>query len=125
MFVPRLATVFTVAGLALSAFADPIQTKGTIDEVTVYRGQALVSRSVPIDAPAGLAEVLVTDLPEHVVPASLFAESAAGAQGVEVRSVRYRIRPVLQDVNEEVRKLDARIRDLDDQIRGVQRRAEL
>src|ERR1043165_9476028 len=124
-FAPRLSTLFAVAGLALSAAADPIQTKGTIDEVTVYRGQALVSRNVPIDAVPGLAEILVTDLPEHVVPASLYAESAASGKGVEVRSVRYRIRPVLQDVNEEVRKLDEKIRGLDDQIRGAQRRAEL
>lgn len=120
----RLAAVFAVAGLAASAHADPIQTKGTIDEVTVYRGQAMVSRNVPIEAAPGLAEILVTDLPEHVVPASLFAESAGG-KGVEVRSVRYRIRPVLQDVNEEVRKLDAKIRDLDDQVRASQRKSEL
>jgi hypothetical protein len=120
---PRALALAAVSGLALSASADPIQTKGVIDDVTVYRGQALVSRAVTIDAGPGLAEILVTDLPEQVVPASLYAES--NGQGIEVRSVRYRIRPVLQDVNEEVRKLDDRIRDFDDKLRSVQRRTEL
>lgn len=123
MLAARSLAILAVSGLALSASADPIQTKGTVDEVTVYRGQALVSRSVAVDAPPGLAEILVTDLPEQVVPASLFAESRGA--GIEVRSVRYRVRPVLQDVNEEVRKLDARIRDLDDTLRSNQRRTEL
>ncbi len=120
---PRLLSVLTVSGLALSAFADPIQTKGTVDEVTVYRGQALVSRTVTIDAAPGLTEVLVTDLPDQVIPASLYAESSG--PGIEVRSVRYRIRPILQDANEEVRKLDAKIQELDDKLRSVQRRTEL
>lgn len=119
----RLVPLFAISGLALSAYAEPIQTKGTVDEVTVYRGQALVSRTVDLRADPGLAEVLVTDLPEHVVPASLYAEGAGA--GLEVRSVRYRIRPMLQDVNEEVRKLDAKLRDLDDKLRSVKRRTEL
>jgi hypothetical protein len=119
----RALAIAAVAGLALSASAEPIQTRGVIDDVTVYRGQALISRSVSVDAGPGLAEILVTELPEQVVPASLYAESSG--QGIEVRSVRYRIRPVLQDVNEEVRKLDDRIRTLDDSLRSVQRRTEL
>ncbi len=88
-------------------------TKGKLDEVTVYRGQALVTRLVEVPGPAGLREVVVTELPEHVQPASIYAESA---DGVEVRSVLYRIRPVEQDVREEVRKLDAEIRGVQDLI---------
>ena len=88
-------------------------TKGKLDEVTVYRGQALVTRLVEVPGPAGLREVIVTELPEHVQPASIYAESA---DGVEVRSVLYRIRPVEQDVREEVRKLDAEIRGVQDLI---------
>jgi hypothetical protein len=88
-------------------------TKGKLDEVTVYRGQALVTRLVEVPGPAGLREVVVTELPEHVQPASIYAESA---DGVEVRSVLYRIRPVEQDVREEVRKLDAELRGVQDLI---------
>ncbi|MBI3463885.1 MAG: mucoidy inhibitor MuiA family protein [Planctomycetes bacterium] len=100
---------------------DCYQTKGKLDAVTVYRGQALVTRLVEVPGPAGLREVVVTDLPEHVVPASIYAESADSA---EVRSVRYRVRPVLQDVREEVRKLDEQIRELQDQIVANQRHAQ-
>ena len=120
-----LSVVCGVAGLASSVFADapaaePVQIRGVIDEVTVYRGQALVSRAVKVEG-AGLSEILVTDLPEHVVPASLYAEAVGGA---EVRSVRYRVRPVMQDVNEEVRKLDDQIRGLDDKLRAVGKRGD-
>src|SRR5689334_8764398 len=92
---------------------DSFSTKGRLDEVTVYRGQALVTRLVEIPGPAGLREVVVTELPEHVQPASIYAESA---DGVEVRSVLYRIRPVEQDVRDEVRKLDKQIREVQDQV---------
>ena len=92
---------------------DSFSTKGKLDEVTVYRGQALVTRLVEVPGPAGLREVVVTELPEHVQPASIYAESA---DGVEVRSVLYRIRPVEQDVREEVRKLDVEIRGVQDLI---------
>lgn len=122
-----LSVVCAAAGMASSVFADspapdPVQIKGVIDEVTVYRGQALVSRAVALGGTGGLEELIVTDLPEHVVPGSLYAEAT---EGVEVRSVRFRVRPVMQDVNEEVRKLDDKIRDLDDKLKAVGKRGEL
>lgn len=92
---------------------NPPAVRGTIDAVTVYRGQALVTRSVDVPGNAGLTELIVTDLPDRVIPGSLFAESA---DGVSVRSVRYRIRPVSQDVREEVRKLDDEIKGIRNQI---------
>ena len=72
-----------------------------------------MTRLVEVPGPAGLREVVVTELPEHVQPASIYAESV---DGVEVRSVLYRIRPVEQDVREEVRKLDAELRGVQDLI---------
>ena len=44
------------------------------------------------------------------MPGSVFAEAEPGA-GMEVRSVRYRVRPVREDVRDEVRKLDEEIRE--------------
>jgi hypothetical protein len=108
--------------LASLAGADPIETRGVIAEVTVYRGQALVTRSVPVKAAAGIAELLVTDLPERIVPESLFAESSPG---LTVRSVSYRVRPVSGDVRDEVRKLDDQIRAADDRLAANQRHTEL
>ena len=99
-----------------------MEARGKVDAVTVYRGQALVTRLVDLPGPAGLREIVVTDLPEHVVPASIHAESA---DGLEVRSVRYRVRPVPDDVRAEVRKLDEQIRDVQDRLAANQRHQEL
>ncbi len=95
------------AGLSVSA-AQTVEIQGKLDAVTVYRGQALVTRLVEVPGPAGLREVVVTKLPDRVVPGSIHAESA---DGVVVRSVRYRVRPVSQDVRQEVRQLDLDIRE--------------
>lgn len=130
MFKRSMATVVLVSvlaasyGLTLAAEAPaPLpELKGKLEAVTVYRGQALVSRLVEIAAPAGLREVVVSGLPEHILPNSLFAESA---DGLEVRSVLYRERPVDKDVREEVRKLDDAIRTLQDQTTANQRNQQL
>lgn len=110
-----LSLTFVVLIASPPAFAavEPLEVKGKVDAVTVYRGQALVTRLVDIVGPAGLREVVVTDLPENVLPGSIFAESA---DGVEVRSVRYRARPVSEDVREEVRELDEQIRTVQDKL---------
>ena len=87
------------------------QATGTITAVTVYQGQALVTREVELTQGPGLWEVVVTNLPEHVMPGSLYAEPVDGA---EIRSVRYRVRPVLQDVRKEVKRLDEEIIQVQD-----------
>lgn len=104
------------------AVAELQETPGKIDAVTVYRGQALVTRIVTLGGPEGLREVVVSNLPEQIVPESLYAETT---DGIEVRSVRYRTRPVEQDVREEVRKLDAQIRAAQDELTASQRRSGL
>src|SRR5438874_10432689 len=80
-----------------SARAAETQLKGKVDAVTVYRGQALVTRQVEVKAQPGLQEVVVTDLPARVIAGSIYAEAD---EGVEVRSVLYRERAVDQDVRE-------------------------
>lgn len=126
----RLATLSAFCGLLLSAsaLAEPVEAEnhsgekvgtiesssvevtGDIKAVTVFRGQALVTRLVKLSGSAGLKEIVVTKLPDQVIPGSIYAESA---DGVEVRSVRYRARPVGEDVRAEVREIE-------DQIEAVQ-----
>lgn len=98
------------------------ETAGAIEAVTVYRGQALVTRVVDVPGPAGLREIVVTDLPSRVLPGSIHAESSPE---VQVRSVRYRTRPVSQDVREEVRALDTAIAGLEEELKAVKRRQAL
>ncbi|MEI6541841.1 MAG: mucoidy inhibitor MuiA family protein, partial [Planctomycetota bacterium] len=90
--------------------------------MTVYRGQALVTRAIDIKAPAGLQEIVVTELPARIVPSSIYAEAD---DGVEVRSVLFRERAVDQDIREEVRKLDKDIRDTQDKIAAKHRQLEV
>lgn len=97
-------------------------TEGVVSAVTVYQGQALVTRDIALAGTSGLAEVVVTQLPDNVLPASLYAEPGAG---VEIRSVRYRVRPMERDVREEVRELDEKIQALNDQLAANARQKQL
>lgn len=113
LFASAMASTLTSFG---------VEIKGKVDAVTVYRGQALVSRMVDIAGPAGLKEIVVTELPDQVQPGSIYAEST---DGVEVRSVSYRVRPVEKDVREEVQKFDIQIRDVQDKITANQRKRDM
>src|SRR5262245_30249084 len=88
---------------------------GRVTQATLYRGQALITRIIPLEGGDGNLEVVVGNLPEQIVPTSLFAE---GGDAVEIRAVSFRARAVGEEPREEVRKLD-------DEILAVQRQMEL
>ncbi len=96
--------------------AEPVVIDGRVSAVTVYQGQALVTRELEVPEANGLLEVVVTNLPENVLPGSLFAEPT---DGVQVRSVRYRARPIEEDVRKEVRELDQQIQGVQDKLAAV------
>ncbi len=104
------------AGTGATATPDSNIIAGTIDAVTVYRGQALVTRMIDVPGGPGLREVVVTDLPEAIIPGSLYAEST---DGVEVRSVSYRVRPVGEDNRESVRRAEQAVRDASDALNAA------
>lgn len=116
--------LIAAAGLALSvhsvlvgvALGQAAELRGKIDSVTVYRGQALVTRLVDLPKGEGLTELVITDLPPSIEPGSVFAESEGG---IEVRSVQFRTRPVAQDVREDVRKLDIEIQAIHDTLAAL------
>ncbi len=112
-------------GLALAASAassHAAATEGRVTEVTLYRGQAQVTRTVPVEAAAGRIEVVVGNLPEQIVPGSLFAE---GGDAVEIRAVRFRTRAVGEEPREEVRALDQQILETQQQLELAQKRQAL
>jgi hypothetical protein len=90
---------------------DPKVVFGKVAEVTLYRGQAQVAREMELKNGAGPVELVVTNLPAHVVANSLFAE---GSKGIEVRAVRYRRRAVGAAPRQEVRRLEEQIQTLAD-----------
>ncbi len=57
--------------LAAAAFAEVPTTTVTITKVTVYRGQALVTRTIKASLPQGTSELIITDLPGRIVSESL------------------------------------------------------
>src|SRR5215207_1934527 len=77
--------------------------------VTVYQGNALVTREVSVPDGAGSMELVVTPLPPETVANSLYAE---GGNGIRILNTRFRSRAIKEDVREEVRKLDAQLKQL-------------
>ena len=113
--VTWIAVVVSVWGLvSQAAFA---QVKGKIAEVTVYRGQAMVTRDVPFDAKAGPQEVVVSDLPELIASESLYA---TGTPTLSIRAVRYRTTAVKSEPRPEVRALDEQIKKKQQDLRRVE-----
>lgn len=108
----------------LTATADEPQTlTGKITEITLYQGQALVTRSVSIpDAEAGPVEVVVGPLPTAVMPDSLFAEAG---DNTAIRAVRFRQRSVTEAPSEQLRELQEAERDLNWRRKEVQAKLSL
>lgn len=104
---PTITLAIALAGVLISvAFADGPTTTGTISKVTVYRGQALVTRKISVDLPPGASELIVQDLPAMIVSESIYAQTS---DDTKVLSVRYRERAVREDTRQEVKQLDAKI----------------
>jgi uncharacterized protein (TIGR02231 family) len=108
-----LAVVLT-AIVASAASADMPTTTGAISKVTVYRGQALVTRTVSVDLSTGASELIVKDLPAMIVPESIYAQTS---DDTKVLSVRYREKAVREDTREEVKQLDAQIEDVQHRLK--------
>ena len=66
-FVARFALCLAVGGIA--SWVSPcnfavaaVDATGRVTHVTVYRGQALVTRTIPLDGEPGSREIVVGDL---------------------------------------------------------------
>lgn len=116
LWIALLAITFLIAPATLHAQNEQ-RVKGKVTDVILYRGQAQITRQVPFDAKVGPMEVVVTDLPYQVEPGSLFAEAG---EGLEIRAVRFRNRPVIEANEEAIRVIDKAIQDLSDRINKVQ-----
>ena len=78
----------------------PRPAASKITDVTVYQGQALVTREVSVPEGDGTVELVVTPLPAQTVDSSLYTE---GTDGLRVLSTRFRTRAVKEDTRQEVR----------------------
>lgn len=119
MIVSCTLMACSALGMQQPLAGEPVALSGPVDAVTVYRGQALITRVVELDGRAGIHEFVITDLPTRIVRGSLHAE---GMSGVTVRSVRYREHPVRADVGEEMEALQAQIDQAKDELTRINRR---
>jgi hypothetical protein len=91
-----MAVTAQVCGASVSA-------TGTVSRVTVYRGQALVTRVIEAELTGDTTELVVLGLPPNIIPESIYAQTA---DDVRVLSVRYRQQAVREDTRQEVKQLD-------------------
>jgi hypothetical protein len=110
------ALMFVFCRLCIAANAAQ-EVTGSVSEVIVYRGQALVTRTIELDLPQGGSELIVRKLPNKIVPESLYAQASGDAT---VSSVRYRERAVEEDTRKEVKKLDVEIEKLQTNLRHAE-----
>jgi len=90
--------------------------------VTVYQGNALVTREVEVADGAGLQEVIVSPLPAETIDGSLYTE---GIEGIRVLSTRYRQRAVKEDTRQEVRAKQDQIQSLQQSNEQLQRQIQV
>jgi uncharacterized protein (TIGR02231 family) len=124
-------SLWLVAGLACAQFGTPAESPpanadqntrrpaedapsprpsaSKIVAVTVYQGQALVTREVSVPEGEGTVELVVTPLPPQTVDSSLYTE---GAEGLRVLSTRFRTRAVKEDTRQEVRAKEELLKKL-------------
>lgn len=100
------------------AFAQSKETAGHISNVIVYRGQALVTRTIDVDLPEGTSELVVTGLPAKIVSESLYSQ---GPANIKILSVRYREKAVREDTRKEVKEVDAQIKEVSRRLKHAER----
>ncbi len=108
--VALVAAAIVVPVLRAAESADPPKAvPSRVISVTVYPQNALVTREVTVPEGAGSLELVVNSLPPQTVNHSLYSE---GTDGIRVLTTRYRTRAVKEDAREEVRKIEAQLRQL-------------
>ena len=113
----------SLAGMLHADTRETVKTSGKVSQATLYRNQALITRTVDLsEIKVGTTEVIVEDLPEQIVPDSLFAE---GSETIEVRGVQFRQRAVGQSPREEVRKIQAEIELVNQEVASNEKMQQL
>src|SRR5206468_2078945 len=110
------------AAPAAAVEAPPKSAPSRVAAVTVYQGNALVTREVDVPEGRGLVEVVVTPLPPQTIDSSLYAE---GTDGTHVLTTRYRTRAVKEDTRAEVRAKEEQIRKLKQEAERMQKEVQV
>jgi uncharacterized protein (TIGR02231 family) len=100
----------------------PAVASSQVTAVTVYQGNALVTREVQVQEGKGLTELIVSPLPPETIDGSLFTESS---DGIHVLTTRYRTRAVKEDTRDAVRKVERQIKEYQDKTQEIQKQLEV
>ncbi len=106
--------------LAEEGVPSPKVSPSRITAVTVYRGQAMVTREVKVEG-QGTVELVVSPLPAEVLSTSLSAE---GNENVRVLSTRFRRRALASDSRADVRAIEEQIKKLVGEAGRLEKRAQ-
>jgi hypothetical protein len=104
------------------AAQNQISAEGSIKQVTLYRDQARVTRQIEVPAGIGMKVIEVTQLPEHLLPESVFAE---GDAQTSVRAVRVSNRPLAQSSRDDIRALENEILPIQQRQEVLQKQMEV
>lgn len=94
--------------ISLNLFADSITKEGKIQDVILYRNQALITRVIEADLKEGSHEITITKLPSEIIQNSLYAE----AVGADVRAAKLKVTEVKTDADPKLAALDEKIEKL-------------
>jgi hypothetical protein len=100
----------------------PKSAENHVTDVTVYQGNALVTREVAVPEGKGVKEVVVTPLPSQTIDGSLYTE---GGEAIHVLSTRYRSRAVKEDTRAEVRAKEEEIKTLQAEAQRIQKQIQI
>jgi hypothetical protein len=108
----------------VAAFAEPAlkSARSRVSAVTVYQGNALVTREVEVPDGKGMIELVVTPLPPQTIDSSLYSE---GTNGTRVLTTRYRSRAVKEDTRKEVRAKEEQIKRLQLEAQRLQKEVQV
>lgn len=103
--------------------AEPFHpAESRIVAVTVYQGQALVTREVKVPEGEGTRELVVTPIPTLALDGSLYAE---GSDGIRVLSTRFRTRAVEHNPQPDVRTKEEQLRSLQNETKRLQSESQV
>ena len=85
--------------------ADSLTKEGKIQDVILYRNQALITRVIETDLKEGSHEIIVTKLPSEIIQNSLYAE----AVGADVRATKLKVTEIKTEADPRLSALDEKI----------------
>ncbi|WP_372366665.1 mucoidy inhibitor MuiA family protein [Candidatus Uabimicrobium sp. HlEnr_7] len=94
--------------------SETFEQHGKIEKVTLYRGQALVKRTVTVSTTPGQHQLIINDLPATIQSKSLFANAS---NDINIRSVRYTTAITADFPQETFRQLSNEQQELEKKVR--------